>query len=73
MMPEFDLPTKFTESNALLAVASDDDEMAREILRDSTRGELQRLSKYAARLADLCDDLLDQEDPDHTNAFGKED
>lgn len=57
-----DLPTRFTESNALLAVTSDDDEMAREILKDSTKGELRRLAVHASRLSDLCDDLADEKE-----------
>jgi hypothetical protein len=49
--------THFIESNALLAVQSDDLDAAREILADATAYELDALATVARELSRLCWDL----------------
>lgn len=55
-----DLPTNFSESNALLALDQDQPDYAeaRAILADYSKGELIKLRKQADRLSDFCDVLL---------------
>ena len=53
-MSSFYTPTNFTESNALLAVLSDDPEQAQGILDSMLPHELESLARGARELARLC-------------------
>jgi hypothetical protein len=46
--------TKFQETEALLAVANDDEETVDRILDDMLPGELKRLAEDAENLAEKC-------------------
>lgn len=56
-----DQPTKFVESNALLALLDGDEDGATDRVLDMFPGERRRLAEVARALAVLCDDINDEE------------
>lgn len=56
--------TRFTESNAILAVQGGEDLLVRDvILKDSNKSELISLQKAADRLSEIIEEMLDEMEP----------